>query len=83
MIFWNVWDNRDFKNKGDEGFLKKALSVTKTNGRLILGFYHASQKSNLKRIKNLENLGYKLEGIIKNKTGSEVVTWIDKVLQFG
>lgn len=76
MVYWNVWDNRDFIKDEDIYFLNKSLSVVKKGGRLILGFYQTERAENLKRIKNLERLGYKVE-ILKNSTGPEVVVWFN------
>jgi len=80
FIYWNVWDFVKFESKKEIDAIGKILDMTSDNGRLILGFYkpqHESNEENKRKIKKLEQLGFKFSGIMVNSL-TDVVVWIDK-----
>ena len=78
LIFWNVWDNRDFTKPQELEILKSVLNKVSLHGRLILGLYHRDQANNQRRIQRLVSLGFVPRGILENPTGSEMACWFDK-----
>ena len=80
VIYWNVWNNYTFEEKGQEKLLKRLLEATNDDGRLILGFYNEKEE-NKKIIQRIEHLGYKFSGIQENPNGgNEIIAWFDKVI---
>ena len=81
MVYWNVWDDWDFKDphRGQEDLLKKLLKATNKGARLIPGFYN-TREANSKTIEQLQKLGYKFSGILENPSGGqEMIAWMDKL----
>ncbi|MCW6160448.1 MAG: class I SAM-dependent methyltransferase [Candidatus Micrarchaeales archaeon] len=76
FIYWHVWDSVSFEG-GEEKWVKSAVEHMLKGGRLILGFYD-SRESNSEKIETLESLGFKIDGVEINKSGEEIICWIDR-----
>lgn len=77
FIYWNIWDPWKFENQEEVSFLKTFLKAVSDGGRLILGFYESDQEKN-KKIKKLKELGFKFSGTLENRSGKEIIIYIDK-----
>jgi len=75
FVYWNVWDNLEFKDNREINIFFKLYGMVSKNGRIILGFYD-SDKNKHKKIKKLERSGIKFSGKIINPT--EIFAWVDK-----
>lgn len=79
FVYWNVWSNWDFEKADAVNLLEKLRLATKNGGRLILGFYETKEE-NLRKIKQLEQLGYKVSGTLESsKSDEQMIVWFDKV----
>lgn len=79
FVFWNVWDNYNFEEEGQEELLKSLLGAINKGGRLILGFYRENKDDSKKVIERIEQLGYEFSSTEENPSGSnEVIAWFDK-----
>lgn len=79
FVYWNVWSNWDFEKSEALDLLQKLQVATKDGGRLILGFYE-TKKENLRKIKQLEQLGYGVSGILESsESGEQMIVWFDKL----
>ncbi|MFZ5425106.1 MAG: methyltransferase domain-containing protein [Patescibacteria group bacterium] len=69
FIYWNVWDNFHFRERGTKE-MNHLLNSLNNNGKLILGFYDISDEAKKSKIDYLENEGYKVK-TVKNPFGHE------------
>jgi 2-polyprenyl-3-methyl-5-hydroxy-6-metoxy-1,4-benzoquinol methylase len=80
VIYWNVWDNWDFKTKEEIRPVRECLRHIKKGGRLILGFYHTDRGINAGKIKRLGKIGFKISGVLQNKHITHLmIAWMDKL----
>ncbi len=76
VVYWNVWGNFDFDEKGLNLF-HKLIEITDTGGKTALGFYDTKEK-NLAKIAALQAIVPMESVIIENPTGEEVMLVISK-----
>jgi SAM-dependent methyltransferase len=76
MVFWNVWENWEFKLPQEKKALREILRLVKPGGRCLMGFYDGQAKS-ARQIRAIRKLGVRLVRAVKNPTGIEILTWVD------
>jgi hypothetical protein len=77
VVFWNVWDNWDFKSEEQLKALDMVQDIVASGGRLILGFYDENSVAQ-KRISKLRQQGLSISGTSENKQGHGIVAWVNK-----
>ena len=77
FIYWDIWDNWNLDVDEQQEVVSEVKDHVKSEGRLILGFYDNREK-NMERIDNLENVGFKFNGLLINKYGEEIIAWIEQ-----
>lgn len=83
LIYWNVWDNRQFDTTEEINDLKTVFGHLNPGGRLILGFYDRVKVNNQRRVEKLPSLGINSVEILENpvKGKSEIVCWFNETLK--
>ncbi|MGC8571741.1 MAG: class I SAM-dependent methyltransferase [Candidatus Micrarchaeia archaeon] len=76
FIYWNIWDNWNLDIDEQQEVVAEVKDHVNPDGRLILGFYDNREK-NMERIDNLENVGFRFNGLLINKYGEEIAAWMD------
>lgn len=83
LIYWNVWDDSDFDQEGIKDILDHSVKMSvEKGGRLILGFYHPDAAENERKIKQLEDMGFKVERIETPKDLPDRGVVIDQIPNF-
>ncbi len=59
-VFWNVWDDFDLNSERGVTGLQWLHDHVKTDGVLILGFYHSDKSHNEENLEKLKGLGWKI-----------------------
>lgn len=77
-VYWAAGDNVDFRDAGNERWLREIMGLTAHGGRFILGLYD-SRVHNQQKIADLTACGIEFSICLANPCGGdEVICWLDR-----
>lgn len=79
FVYWNVWDDTDFRTPESLMTLSSVLDLVKEDGEVILGFYHEDNVANQEKIKQIQNLGISFEQVVEIPQSSVVIGSLGKI----
>lgn len=75
FVYWNIWDDIDFREKWQHAYADQAFEVVAPQGRLALGFYDRDEDRIERKTAWLQRRFGGADGRHDSDSGGEFLLW--------